>query len=286
MNVEPPDGSLDHVRLPGSASGVVPAKVYWCDCGPRHGNFGDKLTPLLLDHLGIPYSRSRRGEAELFGVGSITHKIPSGFGGIVWTTGNLYADQRNDFRAADVLALRGHLTLERSACRAPDSIALGDGGLLCDLLFERPSARACEIGVVPHYADFDRTVVQEIRRASPRVTLIDICGPIPEVVRQVGECEAILSSSLHGLVLADSFDIPNRWVAFGTSTAQILGNGFKFHDYYSVFGIELPHPAILSGSESPEELAALARDYDRPGIESVKRRLRETLSALRSFLER
>ena len=43
----------------------------------------------------------------------------------------------------------------------------------------------------------------------------------------------ILSSSLHGLVAADSFGIPNiRMVC----SDRIYGGDFKYDDYYSAFG--------------------------------------------------
>ena len=46
-------------------------KVYWSRCGHGHGNFGDKLTPLLLKHFGVPVEWAPVEHAELIGVGSI-----------------------------------------------------------------------------------------------------------------------------------------------------------------------------------------------------------------------
>jgi pyruvyltransferase len=44
------------------------------------------------------------------------------------------------------------------------------------------------------------------------------------------ECKIVLSSSLHGLVLADSFQIPNKRIVLSNN---IIGGDFKFKDYYS-----------------------------------------------------
>ena len=39
---------------------------------------------------------------------------------------------------------------------------------------------------------------------------------------------------MHGLIAADSLGIPNQWFAL---SEQVIGNGYKFADYYSVFEI-------------------------------------------------
>ena len=45
----------------------------------------------------------------------------------------------------------------------------------------------------------------------------------------------VLSSSLHGLVAADSFGVPNRHIVL---SHKPKGDGFKFDDYYSAYGVE------------------------------------------------
>lgn len=54
------------------------------------------------------------------------------------------------------------------------------------------------------------------------------------VYEQIGSCEYVLSSSLHGLIISDSFGIPNLHIKV---TNNMRGDGFKFEDYYSGFGL-------------------------------------------------
>ena len=88
-------------------------KVYWSRCGHGHGNFGDKLTPMLLRHHGIPCEWAPPEHAELIGIGSVLEKVPETFRGTLWTTGFKYGQSHGNFPAAKVLAVRGKLTRER-----------------------------------------------------------------------------------------------------------------------------------------------------------------------------
>ena len=42
---------------------------------------------------------------------------------------------------------------------------------------------------------------------------------------------------MHGLIAADSLGIPNVWVE-NTYKTMLVENRFKYHDYYSLFGIK------------------------------------------------
>jgi len=48
------------------------------------------------------------------------------------------------------------------------------------------------------------------------------------------QCRTIVSSSLHGLVVADSLGIPNMRMI---CSDRIRGGDYKYDDYYSAFGM-------------------------------------------------
>src|SRR5699024_7687362 len=58
---------------------------------------------------------------------------------------------------------------------------------------------------------------------------------IEEVVKQICSCEYILSTSLHGLIVAHAYSIPALWLKKG----YIDTDGFKFKDYFSSVDIPL-----------------------------------------------
>jgi pyruvyltransferase len=182
-------------------------------------NFGDALTAALFWRLaGIRLVWSEPEEAELFGVGSLAEAIPAGFAGVVFGTGKMFGSSQLDLRNAQALALRGALTAEGS--RATCDLLADPGLLAADLA---PAVeRDIEVGVIAHYIDR--------RRYDGHA--IDVMGGVEHVIAEAARCRAIVSSSLHGLVLADALGVPSRWVHH----QRVAGEGFKFRDYASSYG--------------------------------------------------
>ena len=69
-------------------------------------------------------------------------------------------------------------------------------------------------------------------------------------ITEIAQSEMILSSSLHGLIIADAFRIPNKRIYF---TEAPLGSGIKFDDYYSAYGVMAPAHRIKSVEDVPEK---------------------------------
>ena len=86
--------------------------------------------------------------------------------------------------------------------------------------------------MVPHgMHDGHPDLVTFARRYPRDVQIIGTRAPVGRVIRAIGRCDAVVSSSLHGLVVADSFRIPSAW--FGLKPT-LWGGSFKFADYESV----------------------------------------------------
>jgi hypothetical protein len=190
-------------------------RAYWSRAG---NNFGDVLTPILFQRLrGVRLEWSEREDAELFGIGSLAELIPPGFTGVVIGTGCMFADPI-EIRDADVRALRGVFTARQAGMHPP---LLADLGLLaCDLLATPPRARDIHLATARAGGD----------PRPPMGVAIDLAGDPIETIALAARCERIVSSSLHGLVLADSLGIPNMWDPYETAPP------FKFRDYASAYG--------------------------------------------------
>lgn len=181
---------------------------------------------------------------------------------------------------------RGDATQEASpapkiaAVRGPRSRArLLELGLECPEVFGDPAllmprlyapAREVEhpVGIICHYADVDDPRLSRLR-ADPRFFFIDIMQfDLLRTVREALACERIVATSLHGLVLADAYRIPARWLRMmhqpGAPYAWERAHWatFKFEDHLAAVG-RAGLPVIEACTDlDPDDLLEAARAAD------------------------
>jgi pyruvyltransferase len=238
-------------------------------------NFGDLITPLLLKKYGFTPFYAPIEQAQLVSTGSILHLVPENYSGHIVGSG-LIKNTVLRFNKAKIWAVRGELTRQR--INAPKNIVLGDPGLLSYKLINERQNKSYILGIIPHYVDKKDARISMIQKKYKNdILLIDVARKPLAVFRDIDKCEFILSSSLHGLIVADSLGIPNTWILLSD---KIIGKGFKFFDYYSAIGKNLPY--FLNGTES---LGQLLKQTNRPNnaLEEVKERLNNTFWTLKNF---
>jgi len=197
-------------------------------------NFGDLLNKWFIEKLfdvEVEWCspECQRRKQHLLAIGSILDFANSN--SVVWGTGLLETGALPKERPTYIAGLRGALSahaLKNAGLLIPD--ALGDPGLVVSRLYGKQVQKTYEVGVVPHYVDQKHPAVQDAARHSD--TLVINVMRSPELVcSQILSCAAIASSSLHGIMAADSFQVPNVWIKL---TDQIEGGGFKFRDHFTV----------------------------------------------------
>jgi pyruvyltransferase len=207
-------------------------KAYWWN-GRR--NFGDALVPYLIEHFTSHTAQWERiGKSDLVSVGSVLEHLPALYDGFILGSGRLYPDSvvRLYGGSQSVLALRGPLT----AKAWPHDVALGDPGLLAAELVG-PQSRDIDLGIVPHWSDSNLSTRKTWY--NPRWTT-KVIRPEDDpltVVKLIGRCKKIVSSSLHGIIVADSFGIPRRFEYCERFDRE--GGRFKFEDYSGSIGAKL-----------------------------------------------
>lgn len=221
-------------------------------------NFGDALNTLLIEKISgkhVVWADSLRAEYVCIGSllesfihtsGQVKYLVKKfGFPRLrVWGTGFIAA--KNEifsfgegkelfFRRMEILALRGELSkkrLESALDKDLSYVPLGDPALLSPLLVSNRPLKKYKYGIIPHYADRDESMVSQLMDLLPSVRLIDVTVKPLEVINQILECENILSSAMHGLIVADAFIIPNVRLIVSD---KIKGGDYKFNDYYSIY---------------------------------------------------
>ncbi len=199
---------------------AVLTPMFWSP-GP---NMGDALNPYIAARVlgATPVYVSRRFHGKLLAVGSIIeftqpNDVVVGAGAIV--------DRIIDARGARILATRGPLT-ERLIRNADLPGIYGDLALLLPDVYQPRLAAHGKIAVVPHYVDREVMVIQD-----PAVVTIDVEAPdIFSQIDLIAGAEAVVSSSLHGIVIAEAYGVPAVWVQ---PSQNVIGEGFKFRDHFA-----------------------------------------------------
>ncbi len=227
-------------------------------------NFGDALNIYLLKHLfNIDIVKACAKSCKMVCIGSLLeifvtppmkfkHKIRKIMRPqvLVWGTGFIKEDTgaETDFkRKMNIKALRGKTSLERAkkylGKDLPD-IVLGDPGLLANRLIDtKKIEKKYKLGIIPHYVDKDNPLLNNIQVENAIV--IDIEQNPMDFLKQVAECECIISSAMHGLIAADSLGVPNVRMVLSD---KIIGGDYKFRDYYSAFDMDLPDKIVMTSN--------------------------------------
>lgn len=193
-------------------------------------------------------------------------------------------------RRLNVHAVRGKLTLERLrglTGGALDNVAIGDPGLLASKLYpaKTPAFRVC--GIIPHHAELAdvkrpaETVAAEretgilqdstvkamplfghLAKSIPGSVVLNPESTPKTVICRISECKAILSSAMHGLIVADSFGIPNMRIVASDS---LMGGGYKFKDYYSAFSKDRYRAVDIR-----EDIPATILEFTRNGFQDTR----------------
>jgi hypothetical protein len=211
-----------------------PLKLHWWKAEP---NFGDAINPLIVGHVAgrvVRHVGPRR--ADLLAIGSMlqvvkrTGKAAREHGEklCVWGTGLLNPVFSTEFlENIEVALVRGPIT---AALLKREMTRFGDPGLLINDALPFEGERVDRIGVVPHYSLVDDPELLAFVASDPAYLLIDPREDPAEVCLQIGSCAHVFASSLHGLIMADAYGVPNTWI---TPKGQ---SWLKYLDYAASIG--------------------------------------------------
>lgn len=196
-------------------------------------NFGDYLSKEIVERMvQNPIRIYKKGvkEKKLLAVGSILTFARDN--DVIWGSGingKFLNKKHYPFKTLDIRSVRGPKTQEflqeELGVKAPS--IFGDPALLMPRLF--PEFKKSETPKYPfivilHYLD-----VWAYSKTSGNV--VYATDPWDEVVKKILDSEFVISSSLHGLIVAEAYGIPAKLLR--VSEKEPL---FKFEDYYQGTG--------------------------------------------------
>lgn len=200
--------------------------LHWWSIDADVQNVGDCLSPVITDfvkkRLNVDNSCKKKGRLHLFAIGSI---IDGGYqDATIWGSGILRGNRTfwwRRIRNLDIRAVRGpetRRTLIANGYSCPE--VFGDPAILLPLFYSPKSAnKEYAYRVIPHHSFLQN----QDNLLSPLTCNWE------EFVDELVKCELVISSSLHGIILAEAYGVP----AILLETTLDM---FKFRDYYHSTG--------------------------------------------------
>lgn len=258
--------------------------------GSKGTNFGDSINPLLFERvLDTKVQRAYPTFCDVVGVGSLMQALTFSYicrnkkflyfykynqkPAITMGTGFMFNNEISFldkfYRPINPYIIRGklsHQKLEKMNKKQYQVAAYGDLGLLFPYLLEKTLSKKYSLGIIPHKSDFKNPHIQKLSEQNQRSILLDLRNDPIEVLKQIAQCETVISSSLHGLIVADALNIPNKRIKLSNHGFS-KNIDFKFDDYYSIFDCDTPECIDLLASYKDESFYDLltpdviANDY-------------------------
>ncbi|QYA27128.1 polysaccharide pyruvyl transferase family protein [Gramella sp. MT6] len=247
--------------------------------GKSHENYGDLLSKYLVEKISgkkvewvqpkkIPWYRLDK--SNVLAAGSIIHHATKS--SFVWGSGIIDHDQK--VAKANFRAVRGPQTrqyLNDLGYHCPE--VFGDPAILLPLYFKPKVEKKHRVGIVPHYHDFK--AVSEQYPDNKDIKIIDLMTlDVENVTRQILECEKIISSSLHGLIVAHAYEIPAIWVKFSN---KLFGNDIKFRDYFESVNIAYGESFLWKEIKSNEDIERKFTDRINLPSRNIIKKIQEDL---------
>jgi len=265
---------------------MKPIKLYWCRGRGRSDesqqNFGDYLSADLVGLFsGRNVVHAPVQNADMIAVGSVLGREKKakrwGFSRTlhIWGTGS--GDEVAEYSGHHQYhAVRG-LRTKAQIKGLKGSPVLGDPGLLAPWLINKPPKKI-RVGVVPHFSHHNTPEIDALLKMIPGSRMINVFSPVKQVLEEIASCDFVLSTSMHGLIVADSFGVPNQWIWLGRDS---IGH-FKFSDYYSSYGLFGQSPVSVKDmlKEGIWDVDSYMESYHRPGLEAMQNNLITSFPAI------
>lgn len=248
-------------------SAYIVSKISGCKI--IHKNFAEKnwkksifmfLQSILKFDFQLTTSYLFPFEKNLLAVGSILAR--SNKRSSIWGCG--FMSEKEDFNGGEIFALRGSCSLNRindifkkknkKALNDKD-VVLADPGLLLPLIFRPIINKEYTVGIIPHFSEY------EFFKTNFSKKFHIIClmsNDIEAVTKEILSCHYILSTSLHGIIVAHAYNIPALWMEY--SGLEKGTNGFKFLDYFSSVKIE-PYKPIRNIQDTLYSLDSVLQTF-------------------------
>lgn len=187
----------------------------------------------------------------------------------IWGSGYGLSDSEM-VRPLRVLAVRGpktrHFLMEKGI-DCPE--IYGDPALLLPKYYTPSVKTKKTVGIIPHHLDWDCDLLHHYDFPKEwEIINLTAYDNWTDVIDQICSCELILSSSLHGLIVSDAYNVPNLFVEFCHHHSSYK----KYEDYFLSVGRNPYNPYEYSSLLNIENLrndAARSMETTKVNVEEL-----------------
>lgn len=198
---------------------------------------------------------------------------------VVWGSGII--SREFPVKKANFLAVRGPKTRDFLMNLGHDVPEVyGDPALLLPRYFNPKVEKKYRYGIVPHYDDWKQ--IKDWYKDQEDIVIIDMMTVEVEAKTIAFlQCEKIISSSLHGVIVSHAYGIPAVWQKFSDKP---FGDDIKYQDYLESVQLDSYKPAIRTTEYSEVELQELFEILPSLPQESTLENLKNGLMKVCPFL--
>jgi len=203
-------------------------------------NFGDILSKYLVEKISgkqVVWKDPSRGKWNPFRkkiyttTGSILKHVSKDC--IVWGSGII--SKNDEVEEAEFLAVRGPETYNHLIDKGyKANKVFGDPAIVLPMFYKPKENKKYSFGIIPHYVDYE--MISKWYSENSEIKVIDLLNDnVEEVIDEIVSCKQIISSSLHGVIVSHTYNIPAVWVQF---SKKLSGDNIKFVDYFKSINLQ------------------------------------------------
>ncbi|HCH7883660.1 TPA: polysaccharide pyruvyl transferase family protein [Raoultella ornithinolytica] len=240
---------------------------WWEPADGKTQNAGDHLSRVIVERMLDLYDKQLDEKLskknKLLAIGSVMHFAKDA--DTIWGTGinGKVPDNTHKFQKLDVRAVRGPLTknyLEKKGIKCPS--VYGDPGLLLPFFYAEEllseNGRVNDFMIIPHMNES----LESYSKFKGKI--IHPCQGAISFTREILSSKFIVSSSLHGIIIAEAYGIPAVCLQNKSGEAE-----FKYQDYYMGSGRDA-FPIATTIEEGLEMIPAELPDVKNIGGNLMK----------------
>lgn len=159
-----------------------------------------------------------------------------------------------------VYAVRGPKTREiclESNIDCPE--IYGDPALLIPYYYYPYVMKKYKLGIIPHHSHINSDILTKFND-NENIKIINFTkyNDWKDIIKEIVECESIVSESLHGLIISETFRIPNIWISLGNN----IGQNLKYEDFFLSINKPLYDSYLVTAETTYEDLLILKDNYN------------------------